>query len=62
MALAVSKDENFCVSVAADHQVVLYGMAELGKIKTVRSNSAGHACVAIREDGKVIAVGGWDGW
>lgn len=62
MALAVSENEDFCVSVAADFQVVLYDMIKKEQTKVIRSNSAGHACVAIRKDGEMIAVGGWDGW
>jgi WD40 repeat protein len=61
MALAVSQDQTYCVSVAADHQVVRYDTKQGDNIKSIRSNSAGHACVAIREDNKIIAVGGWDG-
>jgi WD40 repeat protein len=61
MALAVSNDRQYCVSVAADHQIVLYDIKEGAETKSVRSNSAGHASIAIREDGQVIAVGGWDG-
>jgi hypothetical protein len=63
MAIAVSKDESFIISVAADRQVVRYEMKrEEAEPKSVVSNCAGHACVTIREDGQVIAVGGWDGW
>lgn len=62
MALAVCKDRQFCVSVAADHQVVRYEMEDGTVTKSIRSNSAGNASIAIREDGKVIAIGGWDGW
>lgn len=62
MAIAVSTDESFVVSVAADRKVVRYEMDQTAEPKSIISNSAGHACVAIRGDGQVIAVGGWDGW
>jgi WD40 repeat protein len=61
MAIAISNDETFVVSVAADHQVVRYEMRQEREPRSVKSNSAGHACVAFREDGEMIAVGGWDG-
>ncbi|UZJ55940.1 hypothetical protein CBS101457_005260 [Exobasidium rhododendri] len=61
MAVAVSKDEDFAVSVAADHRVVRYDMSGKAEPKSIASNSAGHACIAIREDGELIAIGGWDG-
>jgi hypothetical protein len=62
MALALSKDETFAVSVAADRLVVRYEMDRKAEAKAITSHSAGHASISIREDGAVIAVGGWDGW
>jgi WD40 repeat protein len=63
MAIALSKDNTFAISVAADRQVVRYEVGQEGSVsRSVLSNSSGHACVAIQEDGETIAVGGWDGW
>lgn len=62
MALALSPDETFVVSVAADRQVVRYEIEVDSAPRSIASNSAGHASVAVRHDGLRIAVGGWDGW
>lgn len=62
MSIAVSKNNAFCVSVAADRLLIKYDLNSGTVLKTMKSNSSGHACVAIREDDELIATGGWDGW
>jgi ASTRA-associated protein 1 len=62
MSSACSQDGKFAVSVGADDVIALYQLKEdHQKAKTTKSRGMGHASVAIRKDGKLIAVGGWDG-
>ncbi|TFK27190.1 WD-40 repeat-containing protein [Coprinopsis marcescibilis] len=63
MAMTVSKTNTFALTVSVDH---LIGRYELTEDKspvhsTHRTKHAGNACIALRDDGKVCAVGGWDG-
>ncbi|KAF4613712.1 hypothetical protein D9613_007781 [Agrocybe pediades] len=66
MAMRVSRANDFALSVSADHIIGRYDLntnqnppEEYGA--AFRTKHAGSASVAIREDGKVCAVGGWDG-
>ncbi|KAF9223833.1 WD40 repeat-like protein [Gyrodon lividus] len=70
MAMAVSKDCSFALTVSADHLVGRYDLdapstrtqsetTQLGRI--FRTKYPGNAAIAIRDDGRVCAIGGWDG-
>ncbi|KZV73086.1 WD40 repeat-like protein [Peniophora sp. CONT] len=62
MGLAISTDYSFALSVSADHLLGKYDLvAEAGKAETVRTKHPGHGSIAIKDDGRVCAVGGWDG-
>ncbi|EIW84057.1 WD-40 repeat-containing protein [Coniophora puteana RWD-64-598 SS2] len=75
MSMAVSRDGTFALSVSADHLIGRYTIVapdskgQKGKEKekdaetaTVhRTKHPGNASIAIRDDGRVCAVGGWDG-
>ncbi|CAK5268547.1 unnamed protein product [Mycena citricolor] len=63
MAMRVSRDNRIALTVSADH---LVGRFELSRDAISpgmihRTKHAGNACLAIRDDGRVCAVGGWDG-
>ncbi|CCM03104.1 uncharacterized protein FIBRA_05224 [Fibroporia radiculosa] len=71
MAMAVSRDASFALTVSADH---LIGRGRLHAVQLAespdtresacavhRTKHPGNAAVAIRDDGRVCAVGGWDG-
>ncbi|ETW83110.1 hypothetical protein HETIRDRAFT_238895, partial [Heterobasidion irregulare TC 32-1] len=69
MAMAASANHHLALSVSADHLIARYNLAALDD----DANSVGAACtahrtkrpgngsIALREDGRVCAVGGWDG-
>ncbi|KDR76271.1 hypothetical protein GALMADRAFT_247578 [Galerina marginata CBS 339.88] len=66
MAMRVSRSNNFAVTVSADHIIGRYDLTtdqpppeEHGT--AFRTKHAGSGSVAIRDDGKVCAAGGWDG-
>ncbi|KAH9949985.1 WD-40 repeat-containing protein [Amylocystis lapponica] len=68
MACTVSRDGAFALTVSADHLVCRYNLItaeqpELVETSCVihRTKHPGNASVAIRDDGRVCAVGGWDG-
>ncbi|OCH94431.1 WD-40 repeat-containing protein [Obba rivulosa] len=68
MAMAVSKDNRIALTVSADHLIGQYDIqaAENLELKDTackphRTKVPGNGAVAIRDDGKVCAVGGWDG-
>ncbi|PWN36993.1 WD40 repeat-like protein [Meira miltonrushii] len=62
MSSACSQDRAFAVSVGADDIIALYTLYQkYQRAKITKSRAMGHASVAIRKDGKLIAVGGWDG-
>ncbi|RDX57477.1 WD-40 repeat-containing protein [Lentinus brumalis] len=68
MAMAVSKDSSFALTVSADHLIGRYNLADAERPETreaactvYRTKHPGNACVAMRDDGRVCAVGGWDG-
>ncbi|GAW01299.1 WD-40 repeat-containing protein [Lentinula edodes] len=64
MALQVSSDNRFALTVSADHIVGRYDLTAStlqDYSTTFRTKHPGNACIAIRDDGRVCAVGGWDG-
>ncbi|KAH7884546.1 WD40-repeat-containing domain protein [Phlebopus sp. FC_14] len=70
MAMVVSKDSNFALTVSADHLVGKYdlvsnasgpGISEMLPGITFQTKHPGNASIAIRDDGRVCAIGGWDG-
>ncbi|KAH9856558.1 WD-40 repeat-containing protein [Lenzites betulinus] len=62
MAMAVSPDGAFALSVSADHLVGRYNIADAEAACTVfKTKHPGNGAVAIADDGRVCAVGGWDG-
>jgi len=67
MATAVSLDRSIALSVSADHLVGRYDLnadptPNLETIGTVfRTKHPGNGAVAFHDDGRVCAIGGWDG-
>ncbi|CAL1716304.1 unnamed protein product [Somion occarium] len=67
MAMAVSRDNALALTVSADHLIGRYDLLKAEEVDTTeacvahRTKYAGNACIAIRDDGRVCAVGGWDG-
>lgn len=70
MAMAVSTDASFALTVSADHLIGKYNLnasvepeehssASIGS--AFRTKHPGNGAIAIRHDGRVCAVGGWDG-
>ncbi|KAF5342066.1 hypothetical protein D9611_001570 [Ephemerocybe angulata] len=62
MAMSVSRANTFALTVSADHLLSKYELSDL-ESKTIvhRTKYPGNSSIAIRDDGKVCAVGGWDG-
>jgi len=67
MATAVSPDRSIALSVSADHLVGRYDLkadpvSNSEVMGTVfRTKHPGNSAVAFHDDGRVCAVGGWDG-
>ncbi|KZP00572.1 WD-40 repeat-containing protein [Calocera viscosa TUFC12733] len=64
MHLAVSPDLAFGLTVSADHLIVKYSLKDdvtEDRAGTHRTKHPGNGAVAIRSDGRVCAVAGWDG-
>ncbi|KAJ9097568.1 hypothetical protein QFC20_006143 [Naganishia adeliensis] len=69
MAMAVSPTLDYAYTVSADHQVVKYDLQQSASVPgDVQPSPAryptkqiGNAAVAVSPDGRVVAVGGWDG-
>jgi len=69
MAMAVSRHSTLALTVSADHLIGRYDLTNAGQPNTSldttctvhRTKHPGNSAVAIRDDGKVCAVGGWDG-
>ncbi|KDQ57356.1 hypothetical protein JAAARDRAFT_293291 [Jaapia argillacea MUCL 33604] len=69
MAMAVAPDNSFALSVSADHLVGRYdliasdGTGDPADASTTlhRTKYPGNGAIAIRDDGRVCAIGGWDG-
>ncbi|PPQ71184.1 hypothetical protein CVT24_010002 [Panaeolus cyanescens] len=66
MAMAVSPSNEFALTVSADHIIGYYDLTSddvpIGGPGVVhRTKHAGNSSVAIHHDGRICAVGGWDG-
>ncbi|TFK40280.1 WD-40 repeat-containing protein [Crucibulum laeve] len=66
MAMRVSRANDFALTVSADHIIGRYNLsrnadAEEPVAVPFKTKHAGNSALAIRDDGKVCAVGGWDG-
>ncbi|KAJ7352641.1 WD-40 repeat-containing protein [Mycena albidolilacea] len=69
MAMRVSSDNRLALTVSADHLVGRYDLAseagaggDADAPGTVhRTSHPGNGCIAIRDDARVCAIGGWDG-
>ncbi|KAF8312477.1 WD40 repeat-like protein [Clavulina sp. PMI_390] len=66
MAMAVSLDQKFALTVSADHLIAKFLLQdELAsgedRMHITRTKYPGNSFVALREDGRVCAVAGWDG-
>ncbi|KAI0661582.1 WD-40 repeat-containing protein [Cubamyces menziesii] len=68
MAMAVSPDGSFALSVSADHLVGRYNIHELESVADAKeactvykTGRPGNGSIAIRDDGRICAIGGWDG-
>ncbi|KAG2347927.1 WD40 repeat-like protein [Suillus weaverae] len=69
MAMVVSSDCTFALTVSADHLVGRYDLLKTQEeaSESTRAGTAfktkhpGNGAVAIRSDGRVCAIGGWDG-
>ncbi|KAG7441482.1 WD40 repeat-like protein [Guyanagaster necrorhizus] len=60
MAMSVTNDDSMALTVSADHLIGRYDLLSF-VAKTYRTNHPGNGAVAMRDDGRVCAVGGWDG-
>jgi len=76
MAMTVDRDLKRAFTVSADHLIVRYDISSLAStdnlamttpgyhaqgIKSFSTGQIGNASLAVSHDGKVVAVGGWDG-
>jgi len=62
MAMKVSKDNTLALTVSADHLIGRYDLSSPESNCSVhRTKHPGNSSIAIRDDGRVCAVGGWDG-
>ncbi|KAH7915635.1 WD40-repeat-containing domain protein [Hygrophoropsis aurantiaca] len=67
MSMTISGDRTFALTVSADHLIGRYDLARTQNSSedpvatAFRTKHPGNAAVAIRGDGRVCAVGGWDG-
>ncbi|KAJ3991237.1 WD40-repeat-containing domain protein [Lentinula boryana] len=59
MAMQVSSNNQFALTVSADHIIGRYDL--IMALPYHRTKHPGNACIAIRDDARVCAVGGWDG-
>lgn len=64
MAMGVTRDHCVAFTVSADHLIGRYDLNtddEEKRSTVYRTKHPGNGCVALRDDGRVCAVGGWDG-
>ncbi|KAH9843518.1 WD-40 repeat-containing protein, partial [Rhodofomes roseus] len=69
MAMAVSRDNSFALTVSADHLIGRYDIRTIEEdnadadtaCTAHRTKHPGNASIDIHHDGRVCAVGGWDG-
>jgi len=67
MAMAVARENSLAVTVSADNVIALYPLTESDeggtdfRVRIHTTKHPGNGAVAIRDDGRVCAVAGWDG-
>ncbi|KAF9474246.1 WD-40 repeat-containing protein [Pholiota conissans] len=66
MAMQVSRTNDFALTVSADHIIGRYDLTDSKPADDqhgilFRTKHAGNGSVALRDDGRICAVGGWDG-
>ncbi|RDB25570.1 ASTRA-associated protein 1 [Hypsizygus marmoreus] len=61
MAMRVSRKNDFALTVSADHIVGRYDLMETKEPIAHKTKHPGNAAIAIRDDGRVCAIAGWDG-
>jgi WD40 repeat protein len=66
MAMRVSRSNDFALTISADNLICRYDLlienpSPEKDFIAFRTNHAGNGSIVIRDDGKVTAVGGWDG-
>ncbi|KAJ4487745.1 WD40-repeat-containing domain protein [Lentinula aciculospora] len=67
MAMQVSSNNQFALTVSADHIVGRYNLTVRRSASAqdgttfYRTKHPGNGCISIRDDGRVCAIGGWDG-
>ena len=76
MAMTVDREMKRAFTVSADHLIVRYDLTSLASkedlalatprhhaqsTKSFSTGQIGNASLAVSHDGKVVAVGGWDG-
>ncbi|KAK7472983.1 Astra associated protein 1 Asa1 [Stygiomarasmius scandens] len=65
MAMRVSRDNSVAITVSADHLLGKYELTSRSSTEVAcsahRTKHPGNSCVALRDDGRICAVGGWDG-
>ncbi|KAJ7034964.1 WD-40 repeat-containing protein [Mycena alexandri] len=66
MSMRVSRDNRLALTVSADHLVGRYDLtakagADASPGVVYRTSHPGNGCIAIRDDARVCAIGGWDG-
>jgi hypothetical protein len=63
MALGLAPDLTFAISVSADSLHVRYNMPSdaAERVQVWKTRHVGYGSIDIRSDGRIFAVGGWDG-
>jgi len=66
MAIAVSHDSSFVLTVSADHLIGKILISDelpdgTERMNIHRTKYPGNACIGLRHDDRICAVGGWDG-
>jgi len=63
MAMRVSKSNSFALTVSADHLVGRYDLEDESVVpeRVYRTKHPGNGCIAIHDEERVCAIGGWDG-
>ncbi|KAJ7158839.1 WD40-repeat-containing domain protein [Mycena filopes] len=66
MSMRVSRDNRLALTVSADHLVGRYDLTaepieDPSPGIVYRTSHPGNGCIAIRDDARVCAIGGWDG-
>ncbi|KAG7092648.1 hypothetical protein E1B28_008986 [Marasmius oreades] len=65
MAMRVSRDNSFALTVSADHIVGRYDLvaasSDVSRFTEHPTKHPGNGSIALRDDGRVCGIGGWDG-